>query len=408
MYHTLITHTRNGIAFRLMGEHTTKTHRIATVRGALLLGALVFLGSGCVRQSSTAPTPPPEGGIYRSDDGGVTLFQKVTVAGSGTLATIHPSQVELVRATPEVLYLVATEGLFRTTNAGEQWEYLQIPAASVHSITVHPRNPNILLATGLAPAPSGRGKIWKSLDGGTEWVEVFTAPATRVETGTIVRRQRDVYATINAIAHDPTAGEIIYAGTSTGGLLISLDGGIHWQERHSFKQGVTGLKVSPTKTGLLLIRLADGALVRSTDGGETIELVNLARASDQQGSGLAPVGGFGGGARDPVNAVFFTTEPGGQESILVGTQSTLYRSDDDGVSWVQLRIPSSGTVRTPVNSIAQSSNGTLWAASGVVVFSSLDNGLTWRALDTPLNAAVRFIVADPSRAKRLYFVFAGR
>lgn len=392
-----------------MHGQSTPSRRTSVTRVAFLLGAFLFLGTGCVRQSSTTPTPPPEGGIYRSDDGGVTLFQKVNLAGGGALATIQPRQVELVRATPDVLYVVATEGIFRTVSAGEEWEYLNIPATTIQSITVHPRNPNILLATGMAPSPSGRGKIWKSLDAGTTWVEVFTAPTTRIETGTIVRRQRDVHAVINTIAHDSQAAEIVYAGTSTGALLISLDGGIHWQERYSFKQGVTGLKASPTKSGFLLIRLADGALVRSTDGGEIVERINLVRAAEQQGSGgLAPVGGLGGGSRDPVNAVFFTAEPDGQESILVGTQSALFRSDDGGINWVQLRIPSSGTVRTPVISIAQSPNGTLWAASGAVAFSSIDNGLTWRALDTPLSTALRFIVADPSRANRLYFVFAGR
>lgn len=384
----------------MRGQSTVSRHA-SVARIALLFGALVFLGSGCVRQSSTTPTPPPQGGIYRSDDGGTTLFQKVALTGGGALATIHPRQVELVGATPDVLYLVATEGLFRTISAGEEWERLRIPATTIQSVTVHPRNPNILLATGMAPSPSGRGKIWKSLDGGTSWVEVFTAPATRIETGTIVRRQRDIYPVITAAAHDGVSGEIVYAGTSTGALLISLDGGIHWQERYSFRQGVTGLKVSPTKTGLLLIRLADGALVRSTDGGETVELIRLARAAEQ-------FGGLGGGSRDPVNAVFFTAEADGQESILVGTQSALFRSDDEGISWVQLRIPSSGTVRTPVASITQSPDGTLWAASGAVAFSSVDNGLTWRALDTPLSTVLRFIVADPSRANRLYFVFAGR
>ncbi|TSC62701.1 MAG: Uncharacterized protein G01um1014106_597 [Parcubacteria group bacterium Gr01-1014_106] len=392
-----------------MRTRTGFHRRTLGIRVALLFGALMLLGGGCVRPSSTAPTPPPEGGVYRSDDGGVTIFQKVVVEGGGVLSGIQPRQVELVPLTPDVLYLVAAEGLFRTTNAGERWEQLTIPAASVHSITVHPRNPNILLASGVAPAPNGRGKIWKSLTAGEAWEEVFTAPATRVETGTIVRRQREVHAVVNSVTHDTQAPEIVYAGTSTGALLISVDGGMHWQERYSFRQGVTGLKTSPTKSGFLLVRLADGTLVRSLDGGDTVDLVDLRRATDQQTGGLTGLSSGFGAPRDPANAVAFLRTPDSDdEGILVGTQSALFRSNDGGETWDQLRIPSSGTVRTPVISVAQSPNGILWAASGAIVFSSMDDGNTWRALDTPLQTGLRFLVADPARANRLYFVFSAQ
>ncbi|MDP3685387.1 MAG: hypothetical protein Q8R32_00980 [bacterium] len=370
-----------------------------------LLGAVSLLGAGCVRESGPQASPPPPGGIYRSDDGGVTFSQKVLLAGGRHLAAVRPRHAELVPAAPDTLYLAADEGLFRTTSAGNRWERLPIPAGEVHGVSVHPRNPRILLAAGVAPAPSTRGKIWKSLDAGDTWAEVFTAPTGTAEIGAIFPRQREVRAVVVSVAHDAASPEVVYAGTSAGALLASTDGGIHWQTRRSFRQGITGLKVSPFTGALLFVRLADGSLARSSDGGKTAELVRLTHATEQQEEtpGLTSLG-FGE-VRDPANVVLFLKPLEGRTPILVGAQSALYRSDDGGNTWTRLKFPSSATVRTPVRSIAESPNGTLWATSGAVLFSSTDNGNTWRAFDTPLRAPLRFVVADPARANRLYLFF---
>ena len=385
---------------------TPRRPRSPFARLLLLSGGLTLLGTGCVRDSRPESPPPPPGGVYRSDDGGITFVQKVARTDGGHLAGAQPRQVETVRANPDFLYLAADEGLFRTSSGGDQWERLAVPARDIFSVSVHPRNPQILLTAGSAPSPNDRGKIWKSLDEGKTWAEVFTAPTATVEVGTLVRRRREVRAMVTVVTHDARAPEVVYAGTSTGALLISTDGGIHWQTRRSFQQGITGLKVSPDAGALLFIRLTDGSLVRSSDGGTSGDLVRLGQTRDQKerdDSGLLPVG-FGE-PRDPAHAVLFLKPVEGRTPMLVGTQSALYRSDDGGDTWTKLKLPSSGTVRTPVVSIAQSPNGTLWAASGAVLFSSTDDGNTWRALDTPLRAFLRFVVADPVHASRLYLAF---
>lgn len=348
-------------------------------------------------RARTAATPP--GGVYRTDDGGVTFTQTVALADGTNLARARTREIAISPSAPATVVLVTDAGLFRTTTAGEQWVLLPLPAREVLSVSVHPRNADILVASVISRDPSGRGKMVKSLDGGRTWAEIFTAPAAEQEVGAIFRRRRQITTLLTTVAHDPTSPAVLVAGTNTGTLLGSPDGGIRWQTRQTFQQGITALKFSPALSGRLLIRLADGSLLRSADGGTTVERALVGRGSDQP-LGFAP-------KPEVVHAVAFVPPGEGraEETIMVGTQAGLYRSADGGVTWEALSLPPTGSAETPVTSLARSPNGTLWAASGFVLFSSSDGGNTWRATSPPLKNQIRFVAADPVNPSRLYLVF---
>lgn len=372
------------------------------------MGVVILLGAGCVQNPEPRSSPPP-GGIYRSDDGGVTFIQKVSLEQDRAdfskrralrhLARLSPREVIVSKGAPDTLVVVAAEGVFRTTTAGETWERLPVRAREVFSVSAHPGNPQILLAAGVSAFQGDRGKILKSLTGGRSWTDVFTAPTGAGETGTLVRRRQEVKTLVTVIAHAPVAPHMVLAGTNTGVLLSSTDGGVRWTTRKSFRQGITGLELSPHVPGRVLIRLADGQLVRSADSGVTTERVRVGRDSDN------PLGFVE--KPEVVHAVLFETpRADGTESILVGTEAGLYRSRDGGATWTMLPLPPTGTVDTPVTSLARGADGALWATSGFVLFLSTDEGATWRTSDTAIAQSLRFVITDPANPKRLYVFFA--
>lgn len=374
----------------------------------VLAGAVAFLGVGCVREAAP-PEPPPAGGIYRSDDGGITFTQKVTLVRrqleirgrdeTPNLARLTPRQVIIPNTEPETLYVAAAEGVYRSTTAGDTWERLTVPAREVFSLSVHPRNPNILLSAGTSVF-GARGKILKSLTRAVFWSDTFTAPTSAGETGTLVRRRRGIPTQITVVAHDPLAPQVVFAGTNTGVLLISTDGGVRWKTRNAFHQGITGLEISPTVPGRMLLRLADGQLVHSSDGGVTVTRSLIGKDTQK------PFGLMATEKPEVVHAVLFERPTNnGIETILAGTESGLFRSLNGGETWNQLPLPPSGIVDTPVMSLAQSADGRLWATSGFVLFSSADGGTTWRASDTIIPQQIRFVVTDPLNPQRLYIVF---
>lgn len=372
----------------------------------VLAASLTLLGAGCVRQAPTTPAPPP-GGVYRSDDHGVSFVQKVAVATGGNLARVTVREIVPIPQEPGSLLLLASEGVFQTTTAGDLWSRVTIPARQVLSMAVHPGNPRVLLAAVISAGANSRGQILKSLTGGDTWSEIFVAPVAEETRGIVVRRRREVPTLISTIVFDPAHPEIVLAGMSNGALAVSRDGGIRWQTLTAFPRGVSALKFSPRVPNHLFIRLTDGQLLRSSDGGKTAHPAPASRRAAQKTGGPATFG-FLPEASDVVHVILFLSpEPNGAETILAGTNTGLYRSADGGATWSVVPLPpTGGTGDIPVTSAAQSIDGTIWASSGFVLYESRDGGTTWRATEAPLPRPLRSVITDPVDADRLYLVFA--
>jgi photosystem II stability/assembly factor-like uncharacterized protein len=186
---------------------------------------------------------------------------------------------------------------------------------------------------------------------------------------------------------DPTRPEVIYAGSSSGALIVSIDGGGTWSTRRSFTQGVSGLKLPPDAPGRLFVRLADGSLARSDDGGTTASLLTIRDT---------------GARAEAVLAVHLPPASGKTETVLVGTDAGLFRTRDRGETWERVPLPVSAQQHVPVTTITESADGTLWAGSNVNLYASADGGTTWRVQQFPFANRVRFLLADPENPQRLY------
>lgn len=92
--------------------------------------------------------------------------------------------------------------------------------------------------------------------------------------------------TVKALAASPHIPGVIYAGTKPACVFVSQDRGQHWQEFTYFRKifsrrfwfspaetpftaYVQGIALSPSDPNVILVGIEAGAVVRSTDGGET-------------------------------------------------------------------------------------------------------------------------------------------
>jgi photosystem II stability/assembly factor-like uncharacterized protein len=260
-------------------------------------------------------------GIYKSLDGGGS-WKNVGLKESHHISKIiiHPENSDILWvAVQGPLWSKGGErGLFKTTDAGKNWEKFlgDDEWIGVTDILIDPRNPDILyaatwqrhrnVASYMGGGP-GSG-IHRSDDGGETWKKLGKGlPSSNM--GKI------------GLAISPQNPDVVYAAIEldrrTGGVYRSADRGESWKKRSQAVSGGTGphyyqeLYASPHAFDR--IYLADVRMQVSDDGGKTFR-----RMKEQYKHS------------DNHALVFRKDDP---DYLLVGTDGGLYESFDLAESW---------------------------------------------------------------------------
>ncbi|MFC6733428.1 hypothetical protein [Haladaptatus sp. DYSN1] len=155
-------------------------------------------------------------------------------------------------------------GIARASFADGEWTVtLPLSHVDVRCLAVDPTTPAISYA-----GTQGEG-VFQSVDGGVTWDDLGLA-------GRVVK----------SLAVSPHDSATIYAGVKPAGMFKSVDGGLTWTELTGFNSipgkrlwfspaelplspYVQAIALSPTDPDLVVAGIEFGAVVRSTDGGET-------------------------------------------------------------------------------------------------------------------------------------------
>lgn len=226
------------------------------------------------------------GGIFKTTDAGINwrpVFDEYPELSIGDLA-FDPSNANIIYAgtgdSNMPSYVFNGEGLFKSSDAGETWNYLGLSQAGVISkIIVHPTQPQVLYVATMGnpyTRTNERG-VYKSTDGGQNWQQIH-----------FVSNQ----AGASDLVMDPSNPEVLYASfwdrirnnsesvlfganariykTSNGGAdWALLSGGLP-----TGKMGRTGLVISQQNPQKLYALYVDtlstvGGIYLTTNGGET-------------------------------------------------------------------------------------------------------------------------------------------
>lgn len=190
---------------------------------------------------------------------------------------------------------------------------------------------------------------------------------------------------VYCLAIDAKMPEMLYAGTSDGGVFRSADNGDHWQQTNSglTSQNVWSLAVDPMARGTLYAGTTVGGLFRSTDSGDHWQ----SASADLMTRGVSSI------------AVSFST-PG---TLYAGTgQGYVYRSTDFGAHW---QMASTGLANATINSVVLTPMGPekMYAAvAGSGVFRSVDSGDHWQQVVTGLVPQIRALAVNPGDTRAVY------
>jgi photosystem II stability/assembly factor-like uncharacterized protein len=208
---------------------------------------------------------------------------------------------------------------------------------------------------------------------------------------------------VDRIAFHPTNQNIIYVGTSAGGIWKTTDGGNTWISLSNFipSLGISGIVVDHSNPNTIFVLTGDGDASNSTtflnlsgylrlsegifasyDGGTT--WVKKASLYDGDFTGFCLV-------QSPVNA----------DILLAGTSEGIYRSTDGGETW-SLRLEH----RCYDIEFKPGSSTTVYAAAfstfSTCIYNSENNGETW-IKNTGFNNYGRVELAvSPSEPNKVY------
>lgn len=337
-------------------------------------------------------------GIYKSDNAG-ELFHKVQGIPATARRTRVLMQDPVNRST---VYAGTTEGLYRTAAAGTNWQRVTGPDVIVNDVYVDPSNPqHVLLAT-------DRSGVLESVDG---------AFSFRPSNSGFSQRQ------VSSILLDPKNPKTIYAGVVNdkgyGGVFISQDNGISWQQRSEGLEGRDVFSLAESPDGVVLAGTSHGIFrwtgntwqavdrVVNTKEKVTYTIKNKKRVSKTTivplpattldakinkidataeawfaatSDGLYLTTNQGATWQGPVlqQPAFVAISATGS-TVFAARRESLVLSNDAGKNWQPVPLPAR---LTSVRALANSPNGTLWIGGREGLFYSEDKGHSWQAMES--------------------------
>lgn len=362
------------------------------VRKVVLVVVSAFLLSGC---SLNLPfsTGTSGGSIWKSFDGGATFTPKITVNEKQRISSADIVSVVFDPRNAQVIYIGTKEdGIFKTSDGAEHWEQLLFPPLNTYGLAIDHDNGDRLYASGVYNDIS---KIYRTDDAGKNWKEVYTEPGS----GTV----------ITALASHPEHPQVLYAGTSAGVVIKTVNGGEKWENIATLAKGPVGgvLFETGAPDTVMLFVFEKGMIVSHdggkqwddyTEGGGAISRGSRGQRSDT-GETLAP-------AKDssPQKMTAAVADPLSPGVVYAGAKNGLFRSRDGGKTWEPINIIESSK-KFPIRAIAVNPRASqeIAYAAGAAFYKSSDGGMHWATTQMEIDRGVSFIKYDPSDPAVIYF-----
>ena len=289
--------------------------------------------------------------------------------------TMQPSLIETIEPTGTPIPVVSP------TPSQLTWRDLGPGDAIVDALAINPDKPSMLYA-------GTTDSIYKSLDGGETWRQIYSYDANESEfIKTLVINLFDTH-----IMYAAVYGRGILKSTNTGESWVAVNGGLN-----DYK--VLALMMDPSDPDILYTGTLSG-VYRSTDAGNIWKPLNQGLKSGQ------------------INAL--AIDPTDPAVVYAGhNQEGVYKSVDGGASWKKMSGGLNimvGDMQAPaptwVNVLAiDPSNSDILYLGGYGVFKSIDGGHNWQPIYTGLDyfndgipGNITHITIDPTSPNIVYAV----
>jgi photosystem II stability/assembly factor-like uncharacterized protein len=288
--------------------------------------------------------------FFKSMDGGINWTDDSMTGCIFSSIMVHPVDTNVIHGTgysfdtSSLGYQMAFQ---QSTDAGETWTYTILNNASWWSfgydIAISESDPDFIIVCGMTI--TSIPLIYISTDGGMNFTNVSSSFSTGIQ--------------LNAIDINPDNSDIIYAGSSTGIIYRSTDGGITWENDTLTATRLYTIATSQCDPAIVYCS-GEPYIYQSTDAGATWT------TSD---SSLAHSKYYG-----------IATHPSDPNIAYAGCSTGVYKTTDCGASW---SLCSNNLNLVTINDfcIAPSAPSTMYVTTrDFGIYKSTNYGTTWSRL----------------------------
>ncbi|MBT8403430.1 MAG: glycosyl hydrolase [Gemmatimonadetes bacterium] len=230
------------------------------------------------------------GGVWKTEDAGhhwtpiADDFLTAGAVGALDVADSDPDVLYVGTGSACIRGNVSVgRGVWRTRDGGDHWDFVGLPkSGAVGSLIVHPDDPDLVYVAALG-SPFGKNPergVYRSRDGGDTWDNVlFLNDSTGAVSLDMSPRDPDVlYAGMWRAERKPWT---LISGGMEGGLYKTTDGGDSWTKLGGgLPEGLVGKvtvsvsRANPDRVYAMVEAEPGNGLYRSDDAGETWTFVN--------------------------------------------------------------------------------------------------------------------------------------
>lgn len=332
---------------------------------------LLFFTAGCSISLKSGETGN-DGGVYVSANQGKVWKQMAlipTVTGSAkNIAGLDDYSLALDPSDIEAIYFGSVDnGLFYSYNRAKEWRLAEgLERKTISAVAVDPDSKCVIYA-------AIDNKIYKSTDCNRAWAQVYF--------------DNNLETKIHSIVIDNYDSRNVYASTSRGEVIKSLDRGVSWKTVGRFDDEVKKIIISPNDSRVLFVGADKKNVWRSLDGGDSWVSLEESLKTFKDSKKFRDL-------------AMSQAEPG---AIFLATDYGLLKSGNQGDSWSQIELitPEKKAI---INSIAVSPKSAkeIYYVTNTTFYSSDNGGETWTSDKLPTSRAGWKLLIDPENTNIIY------
>jgi photosystem II stability/assembly factor-like uncharacterized protein len=394
-----------------------------------------------------------DGGLFRSDDGGLT-FRRMSGDRALTSRSWYYGHVFADTVNPDIVY-VGNTNFYRSTDGGSRFSPIPMPHGDNHDLWIDPQDAQVMIE-------GNDGGATISVDGGRSWSSQLNQPTAEMYRVTVddgfpyrvYGAQQDQYDALSLpsrtanfgarlqlqhwyavggmeggfVALDPRTSDTVYAGGPSGMITRFDRSSMHLRGINVYPEagGATrDLRYrfawnSPIATSPLepdAVYHTSQFVHRSTDGGQSWAVVSPDLTGGQRSLHDMPPGSIGAEQMPYPTISAFAESKVARGVLWAGSDDGLVHvSRDDGVTWTDVTppaLPQPATVNAIDTSPYTAGRALVTAFRYQLddlrpfVFRTDDYGRHWTLLTDgrngiPANQFVRVVREDPARPGLLY------